>query len=262
MKPANMFAPFLAVLGLLSVIIVTLPHAHGQTSIVTDGDIVGDGVSLWDLESSYCEHLENLHAGTALPTFCVLPGGTWYVFVTSASSTSGGNLVQWANDLVAPGTPFTSGLLAADAICQYHADNAPTPLPGTYKAWLSREGALGVIVAAKNRIGDHRWVLTDTTTIVADDLADLLNCTNPNCLQSPINLTEAMTPVVTYVYTGTRENGTGTGLGCNAWTSNDAALRHYTQGINTTLNHDWTFWYEYPTSNHCGTSARLYCFGD
>ena len=241
----------------LSLLIATLLLPVGQASgqsIKTDGDIVADGVSLQELKAEYCAHLEQLHVGAPLPLSCTLPAGKRLVFVTSAASDSGGNLVQWANNLTNPTTPFTDGLLAADAICQYHADNATTPLPGTYKAWLSTDS-----VNAKDRIGDHPWTLPDGTTVVADSLADLLNC-SPTCIQNPINQTEAgAPPPARFTFTGTNEFGERTApADCTAWTTG-SPLVTYNYGSVEQNDSQWT---ADGLDGSCSFNDRIYCFGN
>ncbi|MBU2677001.1 MAG: hypothetical protein KJP16_07940 [Gammaproteobacteria bacterium] len=235
-------------------IISPVETARSQ-SIVTDGDIVAGGISLQDLKEAHCDHLESLHAGSALPLFCTQPTPARFVFVTSRASTAGGDLVQWANDLLSPQTPFIFGLDAGDAICQEHADEAG--LPGTYRAWLSVSGINNI--DAKDRIGDHRWVLTDSTTVIADDLADLLNCNNPACLQNPINRTEfGLLAVSSRTYTGTTTTGELSSYACDNWYSDDGVITFFTGGHNTLNDSGWT---DLQPIEYCNQSARLYCFG-
>lgn len=220
-------------------------------SIVTDGDIVGDGISLQALKDSHCDHLETLHAGSALPVFCALPAGTRFVFVTSTGSTAGGNMVAWANSLISPQTPYTDGLIAADAICQHHADNATSPLPGTYKAWLSTS-----TVDAKDRIGDHKWVLLNNT-VIADNLTDLLDCTSGDCLQNPINQDENEYFATGFPLTGTDPTGAvRPNYTCLDWTFE---LLYGSTGDAYSKDAGWT---DVSTGTCIAGTPTLYCFGN
>jgi len=223
-----------------------------SASIEAEGNIIADGVSLIMLKNTLCNHLAQ--GVSPLPPLCSpLEAGEQLVFVTSTVSPTGANLAGWADNLGLPGTPFTDGLLAADAVCQHHADKAG--LEGTYKAWLSTD-----TVNAKDRVGDHKWIRTDGV-VVADSLADLLDCSNPDCLQSSISLTESGgTPPGNYVYTGTLSSGVSIGTGdCAAWTSSTDTSSQYYLGSHSTPAASWTedvYWSFCDIVNY-----PLYCFG-
>ena len=238
----TLFIGYWLVIGLLG---TSVQVAH-SASIATDGDIVGDGVSLGALKATMCDAFASLGLNP-LPAICLLEVGDRFVFVTSTASTAGGNFLQWAEDLT--GNTFTDGLLAGDAVCQSHADNATPPLPGRYKAWLST-----ISVDAKDRVGDHTWIGTNGVQ-VAGSLSELLDCSPGDCLDAPI-LSELGAMTVDFVYTGTTSDGTGaTAFDCDGWTS-DSALASL--GFTSATGVGWTEGGPFG----CTSDDRLYCFGD
>lgn len=232
---------------LIGLLAIPVPQARGQ-SIVTDGDVVADGTSLQDLKSAYCEHLVTFHPGVEIPAVCAARAKV--VFVTSDASTAGGNIVQWANNLLTPEQPFEDGLVAADAICQYHAAIANPPLSGTFKAWLSTD-----TVSAFDRVGDNLWVLPDNSTVVANGTIDLLTC-GPSCLNNPINVDQNSAALANhFTYTGTDALGLTDPFNCNNWTSGSSSS--YTFGKTTESTSLWSS----SGQTACTDNDRLYCFG-
>ena len=243
----NLFACCMFVTGLLG-----SPVAVAQAG----SDIVVDGISIKALRNAFCNQLV-AEGVTPLPAVCSVGLEDRFVFVTSGGSTSGGNFLSWANTLT--GNTFTDGLLAGDAVCQHHADNATPPLSGMYKAWLSTD-----IVDANVRIGNHRWLLTDGVTVVAEELADLLDCTKgggAECLRHVIDQDEDGILIQSVVVaTGTLVSGVdGTATECAAWTS-DNGVHEYAAGFNTDRDFRWT-----AVLTNAGCEAAnvvfLYCFG-
>ena len=177
--------------------------------------------------------------GTCCTGCCGADGscGACLVFVTSSSRS--GNL---------------GGLAGADAICQNLADTAPTPLPGTYKAWLTGDGESPATRFRRSALGYQR---VDGVT-VADSWADLTNGT----LDNPINVTQAgatVSSTIEAVWTNTGTNGaqSTSGYDCINWTSSDFEDRGDTGNAKVTSS-QWTTGF---ITAHCGFfSARLYCF--
>ena len=234
-------------LFVISLIGLPVQFSHSG-SIATDGDIVGDGVSLGAVKTLICDHL--VASSVPLPPMCLLEAGERFVFVTSTGSTSGGNFLQWAEDLT--GNTFTDGLLAGDAVCQYHADNATPPLPGRYKAWLSTSS-----VDAKDRVGDHTWVRTDGSQ-VTESLSGLLDCSSGVCLDISIAITEQNEEALTsFVWTGTTPEGTGeVAATCADWTSVSGGIG--VSGISLDVEVTWTS----HSTSVCSFGDPVYCFGD
>ena len=110
-----------------------------------------------------------------------------------------GTTRPWCFDVVEPPPPkivfVTSqtfngnlgGLAGADAKCNAAAMAAtPSPLPGTYTAWLSDSS-----IDARDRVTQSAgpYVRTDGVR-VAESFTDLTDCPAGVCLQAPINLDE------------------------------------------------------------------------
>ena len=158
------------------------------------------------------------------------------------------------------------GLAGADAICQDLADKAPTPLPGTYKAWLSTGTGEGESPATRFRRSGQPYQAVNGLTI-ADDWADLTDGT----LDHGIYYTEAgkFQPNVV-VWTNTGANGAeavypgDVSPDCDDWTSADEFIDglsvRKTGRVGTAggTGVDWTesVW------SHCAPDgkAHLYCF--
>ncbi len=151
--------------------------------------------------------------------------GNWRrVFVTSAS---------YASDF---------GLAGADANCQAAADSAN--LGGVWTAWLSTSNT-----PAKSRIGDHRYVLVNTSIVVAENKADLID----GSLENKIELNELGNPTSTVTWTGTLEDGSASADTCSDWTSTEGSARF---GFAAYADARWTSW----VSMSCGEQVSLYCF--
>ncbi|MGB6366759.1 MAG: hypothetical protein WBG93_08005 [Thermoanaerobaculia bacterium] len=145
------------------------------------------------------------------------------------------------------------GLDGADTICQTLAHNAG--LPGTYKAWLSDDTG-----SPSTRFVQHTgpYILVDGT-IVADSWSDLVDCTNPNCLQNPITLTAggSSLPAVP-MWTNTNTDGTGSSSNdCLDWTSGGCCATWGGTGQNAFVDANWTF---DGSSAQCFNARHLFCF--
>ncbi len=152
--------------------------------------------------------------------------GNWRrVFVTSAEYAS------------------TFGLAGADANCQAAANSAG--LGGIWAAWLSTSGT-----DAKNRIGDHKYVLVNTSLVVAENKADLLD----GSLQQIINLTEfGNSAPPTMIWTGTFAGGNSSPDTCTDWGS---LAGFALSGALFFPDGSWTASNLFP----CSSDANLYCF--
>jgi len=149
--------------------------------------------------------------------------------------------------------PGGVGLVGADASCTDAATAAG--LSGTWTAWLSDD-----TTDAVDRILDSGsgYQLLDGT-VIADNLADLLDGT----LDNPINTDETGTtiPGSFEVWTGTDTDGTNSGVGtCANWTSNlDQEVAQ--SGRADAANVFWTDNAALGEEN-CDVFNRLYCFAD
>jgi hypothetical protein len=156
--------------------------------------------------------------------------GDYRVFVTSQTFT--GNL---------------GGVSGADNICQSLADNAK--LGGRWGVWLSTSS-----INAKERIVDEAYFLVNSTSRVSEDKSDLTD----GSLISAISLSETQASIDGLVWTGTLENGTGSGINCSNWTSSSSAISGQVGNSNES-NSSWTS-SEVNTANSCNNSYHLYCF--
>lgn len=142
------------------------------------------------------------------------------------------------------------GIAGADALCNSLA--TASSLPGTYKAWLSDGTSSPATTFTKN----HRYVLPDGTTIVADSWADLTDGT----LANNIDRTESGSEVSNVlVMTNTNADGT---------TAVDEACQNFTSasedqflslGINVLVDSNWTTYATGPCLSTFYT-YQLYCF--
>jgi hypothetical protein len=151
------------------------------------------------------------------------------------------------------------GLAGGDAICNELAAGAG--LPGTYKAWLSIEGADNS--AAKRLTPATVPYKLVTGETVANDFTDLVSCEGNLpvvCLQNPIDTTEGGVGVpsgaVGEVWTGTRPDGSSAVAGrtCLGWTA--GGLNNGQRGELASVLNGWTERFVGP----CERDARLYCF--
>ncbi|MBW2489317.1 MAG: DUF1554 domain-containing protein, partial [Deltaproteobacteria bacterium] len=138
------------------------------------------------------------------------------------------------------------GLAGADRKCQRRAEAAG--LSGTWTAWLS-DGTEN----AEDRIPDGQYQLIDGTQ-VADDKADLTD----GSLNNAINLDEFGNQRTGFAWTGTEEDGIGTGNNCNDWKDNSSESGG-DRGIPGERDRDWT---QVDDPAQCSERYRLYCFGE
>ncbi|MBW2432661.1 MAG: DUF1554 domain-containing protein [Deltaproteobacteria bacterium] len=138
------------------------------------------------------------------------------------------------------------GLAGADRKCQRRAEAAG--LSGTWTAWLS-DGTENAI----DRIPDGQYQLIDGTQ-VADDKADLTD----GSLNNAINLDEFGNQRTGFAWTGTEEDGIGTGNNCNDWKDNSSESGG-DRGIPGERDRDWT---QVDDPAQCSERYRLYCFGE
>jgi len=147
-----------------------------------------------------------------------------------------------------------NGLGAADAICNKLAGDAG--LLGSYTAWLSDSGTDAI-----DRVthGEVPYLLVDGS-LVADDFDDIINCGNPNCLQTSIMVTETgnETGSPTATWTGTASDGTKIiNENCVDWSSaSDGKTGRY--GVADSTGPGWTS----SQTTLCPFRVRLYCFQD
>ncbi len=158
------------------------------------------------------------------------------------------------------------GLTGADVICQAEAD--AVPLPGTYKAWLS---ASGVGNSAIERLASGGPYYKVNGIKVADDMADIIDCSNPECLQSPIDVTPdgvqltGTAPWAVFVWTATTALGAyraSPGV-CGDWTSvsgpGGIGMLGEFMGISGgPIDGNWTN--TGALQSVCAAPNRLYCF--
>jgi len=141
------------------------------------------------------------------------------------------------------------GLSGADALCATRATQAPDPLPGTFKAWLSDS----TTSAASRLTHPTVPIMLVDGTVIATDWDDLTDDT----LNAPIDLDETGTLVSAFVWTGTAANGDihiATG-NCANWTTASASFLG--QGGHSTIFRSFQ-WTEVANSR-CDFSERLYC---
>ena len=172
------------------------------------------------------------------------PAGSKKAFVTSAFGN--GKLSTWpqAND-----NGPTTGLAAADAICQSLAKTANLDNYGTFKAWLSDRTS-----DAKDRIKSPYgpWVRLDGI-LVANSPADLIN----GALLAPINETETTVYLAGEASWTATANGSKVASTCNSWASDDSGDSGGYGAIDL-ASAMWSTWY----SGHCDTLLHLYCLED
>ncbi len=160
------------------------------------------------------------------------------VFVTSTSHN--GNL---------------GGLAGADGFCQTRAEAAG--LGGTYKAWLADDTGSPATRFVQATVP---YVRTDGVK-VADDWNDLLDCSNPTCLQAPINRDEHANELNRFVWTNVRPNGTVNSSDnrhhCSRWSVTGTGIWGLTSGLGPRVDTDWTL---FGAGVGCSFSSGLYCF--
>jgi hypothetical protein len=145
------------------------------------------------------------------------------------------------------------GLGGADAFCQERADNAtPSPLPGTYKAWLAINEIGG---GPTSRFSTDRlspYIRTDGM-LVAKDWSDLVD----GVLVAPIEITEnGDISNESTVWTNVQTSGDpGESFNCNGWTSSSSSHSGQ-QGTSRVAGPRWT---EHSIDT-CELTRALYCF--
>jgi len=178
------------------------------------------------------------------------------VFVSSLTTT--GDIVSRANGLGLGPFGSTQGIEAADAICQYLADNAG--LLGTYKAWITDSDTNN---APADPIGQRDFTHSTIpyrrvdTALVANDWADLTTQKmDGSYLRSPINKDELSISRAPYTFTNVRPDGTRFSAGdhCKSWTQSIANSRI---GNPLKTNSEWT---SIASGKYCNWANRLYCF--
>ena len=180
-------------------------------------------------------------------TNCLLAEGIKTVFVTSS---------KHSGDLKTSGGGAT-GLEGADNICNLRAQEGG--LPGTYTSWLSDS-----TTDAKDRVTQSSVPYRRTDgVLVADDFADLTDCTNPFCLQASIDIDEIGGFVsVEAVWTGTNTVGTVVaGRTCNDWTATGQNPGGRV-GFTGQLNKDWTSNVNFGCNPLPQFRLHLYCMQD
>ncbi len=179
-------------------------------------------------------------------------------FVTS--TTGNGNLSTW------PGAGTSTGVAAADAICQGRATAAG--LTGTYVAWMSDatsdaycrvHGLTGKKAASCGQVtlpvAAGPWARPDGQPF-APTIDRLLAPTRATLRPASMNELGVEVGLLDKVYTGTDDSGVLTSAACNDWTTSASTVR----GAMGESNGGGTSWTDAlaldPT---CGTLGRLRC---
>lgn len=119
------------------------------------------------------------------------------------------------------------------------------------RAWLSLQGQM--IIDARDRIADAAYYRPDGT-LVANNRTDLLD----GSILATLNMTATgmVLPASPGLrtWTGTAQNGTGTGIDCGGWTNLTAQA---TTGLPSSQAGEWTA--DSPTMG-CTGMGHLYCF--
>ncbi len=151
------------------------------------------------------------------------------------------------------------GVAAADANCQGLADNAG--LNGRFLAWIS--DSMGNSPDTNfNKVNVEYRLLNGN--VVANSYADLIDCTNPDCLLVAIDLTEDFMTTSGLTWTGTNTDGTAFDTGdptddnCDNWTNNSSMVgARGLAGSIGQIDFEWTN----RTQNGCGNdNVGFYCF--
>ena len=143
------------------------------------------------------------------------------------------------------------GVAGADDKCQTEANNAVPPLPGIYKAWISRTGTPSIPSRPSFRKHDLPYKNVDDS-LVASSFDDFLDGNFPGTIKTiegSSNFRQA--------WTGTQNDGTDGNLNCLNWTSNDEGDRGMI-GVNIggPVTSDWSS----DGSSICSSARHLYCF--
>lgn len=178
-----------------------------------------------------------------------------YVFVTSARLAG-----NFAAGLPAGKTPWTF----IDDLCQ--AEAIAASLPGRYVGWLSYTASTGTKFNASGRIADWPYYLPGSATgikpvLVTTSRANLLGEIGPlvpmNRLASGLPVDQDESPTVTHVWTATNSDGSAAFIDCNAWTSDDSAVKAIAGNArNVGAPGEWTG----SSIRSCDVRRRFYCF--
>ncbi|MCA9709841.1 MAG: DUF1554 domain-containing protein [Myxococcales bacterium] len=141
------------------------------------------------------------------------------------------------------------GVLAADAICQGHADAAG--LGGTWMAWMS--DSVNGTPTDNFTHSPYDYTLVDGTVIASnwDDLVD-------GELGALIGLDENGDARTGYVWTGTTSEGAIVTQLCSDWTSTSYSGK--VGSANDDNGGTSPQWWSTRGNLSCGSTARLYCF--
>lgn len=140
-------------------------------------------------------------------------------------------------------------VMNADARCQMFANSQE--LGGKWRAWLSDASDMNTVAQRFDTQPDAPYMLLDFTLVAGSFAA--LTTLGPD---SPINLTESLTPVASpaTVWTGTTPVGLASGLDCAGWTTENGQV---TVGVPTATTEEWT---QREPNGTCNGTAHLYCF--
>ena len=211
----------------------------------------GQGASQTPPEGLFCDSRHQVAEFDGTNWACAeAPRAFKYVFVTSDTFEGklGGIFGKSNTTDPAPG---------AHAICNLFAGAAG--LPGTYMAWIADDKNSPDTMFEKSEIP---YVLADGKTQVADNYADLTDCSG-SCLDHPIIQVETgrIYNGETEVWTNVSPDGTASGKAvadsCGAWTGKSPATSSAsgrTGQIGTAA--DWTA----GAAISCSNWRRLYCF--
>lgn len=144
------------------------------------------------------------------------------------------------------------GVAGADAICQTEADTAL--LAGTYKAWLADFTGNPFNDFVRH---DGPYVLTDDTTVIATDWADLTDAVVDADIDLHADATVVPSPVF-YWSTGTT-NGAPGPLTCGQWTRNDSGVTGHVGIGNWGFLGLSPFSWSNGTNSPCTLPQRLLC---
>ena len=170
----------------------------------------------------------------------------------------GASVTSEATDASIDEPGFSTGLAAADAIC--NRLGAAIPGSGPWVAWLSDDRS-----DARDRIpepgANGAYVLaTEASTVIATDLADLTD----GILDSPIVRDETGAFVNDNVWTGTSVDGTAAPYTCAGWSSVSPTLMGR-WGTSSDADNVWTHGGDMPCDSGIPpdpvSTPRFYCFG-
>lgn len=145
---------------------------------------------------------------------------TWYVtafnpnlliFVTTNTFWGGYILSDANNSTPAPDPLLTDGLAAGDYLCNLQAATNPTTYPGTYKALL----------AGTNRVpGGSDWVL-QANQVYINQAGNIIGITDADA-KLPNQLTNPISSISQFVWSGFDANWGVSSNTCNTWTSRNS----------------------------------------